>query len=149
MRYFIFLIFYTSTAYSEVFSLREIYLDYKYFHEGSRNPLIDNSGIENRELDQELSLFFNMDLFKYSYFDNQILGLTDRRADSKKKSGFRVVGWNFKVGIKLFKFLDAGYHHFSKHLLDYEYADWRFPVEDSFYLKLYFYKREDSRALIH
>ena len=39
-----------SVCEANIFQVRELYLVHKKFGEGSRNPLIDDNGLENREL---------------------------------------------------------------------------------------------------
>ena len=130
-------------ASTEIFSLQEFYIHYKDFHEGSREPLIDWQ--EGRVLDREMSAVFNIDVMKYGYFNNKILGLMDRRAkggDSK----FRLVGWNYRLGTRVTPWLSFEYEHFSKHIMD-KAPPWKFPVTDSYGIKLYFYRRGDKKSL--
>jgi hypothetical protein len=132
---------------ADVFSLREFYLIHKKFGEGSRNPLIDEEVIENRQIDREVSLHWNVDILKNCYWDNQILSYTDRFKDSQETDQFRLVGWHFQMGLRLTSFIDVGYDHFSKHLLDSKYPQSRFPVEDSMYIRVDFYERDDRGGL--
>ena len=126
---------------ADVFELRELYLLHKKFGDGSRNPLIDDNGLENRELDREVSLIWNMDILEYGYFDNKILSYVDRFKDSGESDQFRLVGWNLQLGIRLTGWLWVEYDHFSKHQLDNE-APGKFPVEDAFGIRVYFYKKD-------
>ncbi len=88
----------SSLSYGDVFSLRDIYMDFHQYGMGSRNPLIDFQG--DRVLDKEVSVYFNTDMFNIFYFDNKILGLVDK-AEDNDDSRFRVVGWNFDIGLRL------------------------------------------------
>jgi hypothetical protein len=146
-RIFIFLIS-TNTLASEFkfFELRETYMNYKQFKEGARNPLIEDAG-QNTELDRELSLFLNTNVLHYMYWDNQVYSLVDRDKETGKTGQFRLVGWNFKYGLRITSFLYAEYEHFSKHLLDAKYSQYRFPVEDSYGVRLYFYQKDKVNSL--
>jgi len=143
MNYIIFSLLLTiSTAsFSDVFQLREFYLLHKKFGDGSRNPLIDDNGLENRELDREVSLIWNMDIFNHAYFDNRILSYVDRFKDSGESDQFRLIGWDFQIGLRLTGWLWVEYDHFSKHQLDNE-APNKYPVEDAFGIRVYFYRKD-------
>lgn len=134
----------TNVLANDYIGLRESYIDYKKFRTGSRNPLIDNSGLIDSEIDQELSIYFNIDILKHFYWDNQIMSYTDRDKESNKTIQFRLVGWNFKLGWKIWDFLHIEYEHLSQHLLDYRNPNNKFPVEDSFGIKLFLYQNDKS-----
>ena len=147
MRYYLVIILLLSTwARADVFEIRDLYLVHKKFGPHSRNPLIDDNGLENRELDREVSLVWNVDVLTHGYFDNQILSYVDRFKDSGQSDQFRIVGWDFKIGVRALGWLWVEYEHFSKHQLD-NRAPGRFPVEDSLGVRLYFYRRDYQPGL--
>jgi hypothetical protein len=124
-----------------MFTLQELSLTGKVFKEGSRDPLIDDAHLENREIGQEVSLNMNIDVAgPYLYWNNHVLSYTDRWTSDHRPGQFRLVGWEFEVGARPFEWLEVGYYHFSKHLLDYEYPT-KFPVLDAGYIKLIIYKK--------
>jgi hypothetical protein len=137
-----------ATANADVFEIRELYLINKNFFEGSRSFYISESDIENRDLDREVSLFWNIDLIDgMFYFDNQLISYTDRNSESGETDQFRFMGWHFKFGARITSFLDVGYAHFSGHLLDAEYPRMKFPVEDSWYVRIDFYEKHDRGGM--
>jgi hypothetical protein len=121
-------------------------LIHRKFFDGSRKPLIDDNGIPNRELDKELTLVWNIDLFRHYYFDNSIISFTDRFEDSGKTDQFRLIGWNFQVGAKLTGWFWIEYHHYSRHHLD-QKAPGKFPVEDALGVRIYFYDRDYKKGV--
>lgn len=146
--FLLFFLPFNGTAHARVLNLREVYLDFKQFGPNPRNPLIDDVGLGNRELDKELSLYLNTDISKYGFFDQHVYSLTDRPTDSEGEYGqFRLIGWNFQLGVRVLPYLSAGYDHFSKHLLDHEDPNKRFPVQDSIFVRLYLYRQVDPPSI--
>jgi len=134
------------------FELKELYLEHHKFNPGGRNPLINKNGL-GKTIDREVSLYFNLGVFKYAFFDNQIYSLVDRNYDQTHSLQFRLIGWKADFGIHLFSFLDIGAHHFSKHQLDHNADNYlgKFPVEDSWFVRINFFidkKIKDSNPSI-
>jgi len=129
-----------STATASPFQLRESWAEYHDYETGSRHLMVDWQ--DGRRLSKEINLHLNTDLMKVGYFDNEIWGLMD-----KKKSGgasrFRVVGWNYRLGIRAISFLDLYYQHTSSHVLD-KKPPFKYPVTDSWGVKLWFYRKDKS-----
>ena len=125
----------------EPLTLRELYITHHTFREGSRNFDYDNAKLENREIGQELTLTFNVDFFDYFFWDNDVISYVDRHKDTQKPSQFRGVQWKFFAGVRPTEFLSFGYAHHSRHMLDSMYVkeinNGRFPVEDSFFVRVY------------
>jgi hypothetical protein len=81
-------------------------------------------------LSEQISVVLNIKLLWKFYWWNRVHG-------ESSDAQFRGVGWEFRLGVRPFKFIDVGYRHHSRHRLD-ESLPYRFPVEDSLYLRLYF-----------
>lgn len=139
-----FLVAVTTLAWSgfagaQVFQARDLDLVWKRYDKDSRHPMLQLSGLDGREVDQEVSLFWNIDLFnRWLYFDNQILGLTDRpQVDPGPVGQFRVVGWNAFLGVRMFDNVWFEREHTSLHILDHQ-SPQRFPAVDSWNIKVKF-----------
>jgi len=131
-----------------IVSLREVSVDYKRFFPKGRDPLITGNGLLNRELGNEVNVHINSDFMSYFYWDNMVHSLTDRDATTHTGGQFRVVGWNFKLGMRVSRFINIQYEHFSKHTLDHSYAYDSFPVQDSVGVKLYLYGGPKKEGLV-
>ena len=146
----ILLLFLSSTSYAgdyslDGFELREVSLNYRSYFGGGNDPVLNSSGLPDRELDKKLDITINMDVLRYLYWDNQINSTTDK--DINSGSGqFRVIGWEYRIGIRIFSSLEFGLYHHSQHILDHQGVG-HFPVEDALQLKLYIYKRGQSEGL--
>ena len=126
------------------FELRELYLTAKHFKSGSRVFDYDNAMLENREVGMEIDLDFNVNILKYGYWNNHVWSIVDRWEDTQKMGWFRNVGWNWRLGVRPCPWLEVGWWHFSKHMLDAQYSshvnDGKFPVEDSIEVRLWLYR---------
>ena len=135
------LIVFSSIVHADAFELKEVSLNYRDFLPGTYYPLITNNGIPNRALDKELLLNLNSDLWKYGYWNNTVHTMTDKDATTGATGQFRLVGWEFRVGAKVFDCLDVGYYHHSQHLMDAS-LPYHFPTEDAVEIKIYLYSAE-------
>lgn len=140
----IFLLFFSYiTNADETIKLEEIKISYKGYFDGTYEPLINQNGMGNRNLAKELSLYVDNTLFKYGYFNNQVLSYTDKDAIMGDGERFRLVGWSFELGVHLWSSqtngVDIYYNHFSKHYLDYQ-SPYRYPVSNSIGINIYLYK---------
>ena len=98
----------------------ELSVQYKSYHPSARNPLFTDSTPK-----EGINLVMNTDmLFGTAFWDNTIHTTTD-------DSQYRHIGWQFKLGTRIFSFLTVEYQHHSQHLLDTSYPHMKFPVEDS------------------
>lgn len=111
----------------------EVSIQTIFFKDGGHDPLITDNGLPNRGLDKAFNLNLNINLSSFLYFDNQIVSRTDSVNSSFGQ--FRMVGWNYRAGIRPFDFLEIGIWHFSKHVLDHS-LPYHFPVEDGIEIKL-------------
>lgn len=112
---------------------KETSLEVKQFLPGGRDPLLTDGEKPNKEFDAN----FNTDVLKYGYWNNRIWGLEDQ-------GQFRAVGWNWSLGVRLSRYLDVGYEHFSRHMLDRDTPpSWGgYPLSDSVNIKVYLYRRD-------
>ena len=129
----------------KLFEVNEINLEHKIFLPGSRYPLITNNGLGNN-LEKELNLNLNIDVLKYGYFNNHIHSMTDI-SPGANYGQFRLIGWNFHIGIRLTNFLNIEYEHFSQHLLDAQFP-YDFPLQNSVNIKLFLYKKEKCKECL-
>lgn len=121
--------------------LQDVYANYKQFLPGGRDPLITENGLPGRLMDKELNLHVDMDVLKYGYWHNMVHSMTDE--DVNGHGQFRLVGWNFQLGVHLGSYLDVQYEHFSQHLLDAS-LPYGFPVQDSIGIVLHLYRGPSS-----
>jgi hypothetical protein len=135
----------TSQAW-DIFELREVTIDYKSIEFGSTDPVFQSSGLQNREPDKYLGVNINLDIFHYFYMNNLVHGTSDSPTDKSGNGQFRIIGWQYELGLHFTEFLDLTYGHHSQHLLDYQGTN-HFPVENyiGFRLKLFQSHKESGR----
>jgi hypothetical protein len=114
--------------------LDSLKFEYKKFHESARDPLF--LGTRPKE---ELNLRMDMDVLSYR---DVSFGWRNKVHSMTSPSQYYVVGWNFQLGVYT-KWVEAGYEHFSRHLLDHTYQHQKFPVLDSVFVNLILYRRDD------
>lgn len=140
----IFFLAYTNVYAADIFSLEEISLDYIKF-QGARDYPI--SLLEGQQLTDFVDLNINIDVLKYFYFNNKI-----HSAESSTDgdiSQFRVVGWEYRIGVRLLSFLDVGLYHYSEHVLDNNYPiSLGSPEMTGIELRIYFYKKHKHDSLL-
>lgn len=127
--------------------LRDAYIDYHQFLPGGSDPLITQNGLPDRALDRELDLHLDVDFLKFGYFNNMVHSMTDQGADGSMGS-FRVVGWNWRLGVRVTPFLDLWIDHYSQHLLDTTYAYGHFPLQDSVGFTVRFFDIDQSKSAL-
>jgi hypothetical protein len=91
---------------------------------------------------KQIDLNVNADILTYGFWENRVHSMTDETVDGPGQ--FRVVGWNYRIGVHVSKYLDVYYEHFSRHLLDTTYPT-AFPVQDSFGIKLRIFELNSPR----
>lgn len=129
----------------KIWELDELKFTYRSFFEGGRDPLITDNGLPNRALGKELNLTMNTSLFKYGYFNNTIHSMTDEIKGTGGSGQFRMVGWEFGLGVDFSKIskhtpFSVGYYHYSQHALDHTYP-WAFPVKDAIEVNIYLFRK--------
>lgn len=107
--------------------IRDLSLEYRQFQEGSiLHELPDQFAARG-----ELNLDLDMRLVGPLFWRNRVHSLIDQ-------SQFRLIGWNFVLGWEVTDWLELNWEHFSRHLLDAQYPNRHFPVEDSLGLRIRF-----------
>lgn len=122
--------------------MNEVFLSYRQYLPGSSDPLINDNSLPNRLMDKGIDLSVNLNLFRYLYWENTVVSLTDKGANGENGQ-FRLVGWNYRLGVNLTDYLQVGYYHFSKHLLDTTVPfSSGFPVQDAVEVKINLFRRD-------
>lgn len=121
----------------DIIKLDELSVDYKHFKDGGRDPLFYDS-----KKKEYLGLNINTDFAKIFYWDNIVHSATDQYQ-------FHLIGWNFKLGARVTKFLSLQMEHHSQHILDATYPYMAYPVEDNVGIRLYLYGTAKRPALIN
>lgn len=121
----------------ELIEMQDVYVNYKQFLPGGRDPLITGNGIPGQLMDRELNLHMDMDVLRVGYWHNMVHSMTAKDKDGGGQ--FRVVGWNTQVGVHLCTYLDVQYEHYSQHMLDGTLPN-GFPVQDSVGIVLHLYR---------
>jgi hypothetical protein len=121
-----------------VVDLKELNFSYRQFLPGGSDPLITDNGLPNRTLGQGIDLNVNLKLAEYFYWDNKIVTMTDQDSVTGS-SQFRMVGWNFRLGLNVTENVQIGYWHFSEHVLDYT-AVFPYPRQDAVEIKVIIYR---------
>lgn len=147
----IILLFVLSTVMSraDAFELQEISLEYKRFADGSYDPLINTNGLRDRTLDTELNLRLNVDMLDgILFFDNLVHSQTDRVASTGDRGQYRLIGWNYKFGVRITPSFHIQLDHYSRHLLDTQYIYGTYPKEDSIGFIFYVYGGPKGKGLL-
>lgn len=132
-------------AKADALELEDINLQYKTFWDGGRDSDITDNGL-GHFMDKELNLQMNFNVFEYFYWDNTIHSMTDRAPNGDTQ--FRLVGWNYRLGLHITDYIDFGYNHFSKHFLDYQGPN-GFPLENSWELNIHLFRKHNpGRGLL-
>lgn len=113
----------------KLLDFQEASLNYKKFL-GARHWLVTSP-------QNELNLTLNTNFLHFLFWNNRVHSITD-------EANFAYVGWNYFLGIRVTRFLDVQYEHFSAHLLDGRSRDGWYPVEDSIGFKLFLYRDKSS-----
>ena len=104
------------------FELTNLSLVYQRFDPSNRIP--DLSGFIAKE---GLNLEIDTNLFWRVYWGSRVVSFTD-------DGGYKLVGLNMHIGVRVLPSLSIEYEHFSKHMLDHTDANYpagKFPVQDS------------------
>lgn len=110
-------------------------IEYQYFHKSARF-----AEMPNHTAKEGLGVRFNVKLVGPLYWNNRIHALTD-------SGQYRLVGWNFEVGLHPLFWIDDPYarglqffyNHHSQHLLEDKHPEMKFPVNDSLGLRWVIY----------
>lgn len=133
----------TSSA-DDFIDLNEVSLNYGVYNGARTYPI---SLLPGHELTNTLDVNINMAILKYGYFTNRIHSAMDS-ADGGP-SQFRVVGWEYRLGVHVSPYLDIGMYHYSEHILDTEYPlPSGYPQATAVELKIYLYKKNKADSLI-
>lgn len=103
--------------------LRELSLTYHHFQSYSTFPELGG-----RNADQGLNLGMNIDIAGPVFWDNTVHYMT-----SGNDSIY--VGWNYRLGMRVFKHLDLGFEHFSQHMIGQPEIPPHFPLYDSIFVE--------------
>ena len=110
--------------------LDEATVDYARFQDGARIPELTYTDVPKERLDVGL----NMSFLRWGYLNNTIHSLTST-------AQFRLISWEYQVGVHLGDVADVYAEHRSEHLLD-EQGPSRFPTQNAVGIKIYLYRRE-------
>lgn len=110
----------------------------------NRDPQLPD--LECQDWKGRVSAQFDLGILKYGFWRNDVHA---EGTDAK----FMSVGWHWELGAKLGKQIELIYEHHSRHTMDTEQPySWipgqtyveqnRYPVEDSFGVRIIFYKRK-------
>lgn len=115
----------------KLLELKSVYLDYMHYTYAVE-PFITPMAPTNR-----LDLNVNIELLnRILFMDNIVHSETD-------KNQYALIGWNYRVGVRLGNYVDLYFAHESLHLLDRT-----LPVGPSSYdalgMRIYFYRRRDQ-----
>lgn len=132
---------YTTPVKADTIRLTDAYMDYKQFLPNGFSPYMPSSSDLNKEID----LHVNTEIFRYGYWNNQVWSLWDQ-------GQVRWFGWEYEVGVHATSFIDIFYNHFSRHEADKDnrfhslYQE-KYPVEDSIGIRFYFYRDSEHKGI--
>lgn len=105
------LLFMGLTAHADdIVMLDKVDIEYFSYSSGSTDPLISYDGV-SKGLGNSLNLKLDTTILSYLYLNSRVLGESDN-------SQYRSIGLEMALGARLTSWLDLGYYHFSRHLLD-------------------------------
>lgn len=107
-------------------STKELFLEHQSFN--ARGRIAELSHYKPRT---STAIGMNLTILGPVYWKNYIHG-------HSTSAQFRLVGWKSELGVRLFNIVELAYHHHSQHILDDKHKHMKFPVEDSFVVRVYF-----------
>lgn len=121
--------------------VQKVSLEYRSLSEGSRYPLItDNALLPNRKVDKELVLNLNSYIYQYFYWNNRVITYTDK-PETGGSGQFRTVAWEYKLGFRVFSWLNLEMKHRSEHTLETQHQS-AYPVQDSIGVEIFLLGKE-------
>lgn len=105
-------------------TITDLSIDYARIAGGGR--FLESPSLPFRE---RIALNLGVDFTDWLYMRHKIHGATTKKQ-------FHWVGWQFDIGTRPFKWLELGFRHHSQHTLDGPSPGYRFPVEDSIFVRL-------------
>lgn len=124
--------------------VQEVNVEYKQFLDGSRDAIVSQDGLGNL-IDKEVNLNINFDISEYFYWNNMIHSIVDSNGVSGGQ--FRLIGWNFRVGLRLTNYFDIEWEHFSQHLLD-VISPFPNPTQNSINIRIYLYRKNPNENIL-
>jgi len=121
---------------ADLVELNEVSIQYKNFVSDGRDLLV------YPEVHREaLSLNVNTNFLSVLFWNNSIHTITT-------EAQYRSVGLESRLGVRISRYLEVSYYHFSQHLLDRASATLpRFPVSDAVEVKLIIYGGQNQRSI--
>ena len=110
------------------FKVDEMYIEYRKY-QTLRDPYYPPE--KDNEWDWTSEFHWKVSTFKRLYWDNNFQIRMDQ-------SQIRHGGWEYYLGVKTFDWLDIIKYHHSQHCFECENDKRRFPVEDSYGVRVYF-----------
>ena len=123
------------------YELKEVYIDYRHQTSVGYDPVLQLTGDNNISLNNKLDLHINSKLFEVFYWENMLNSTSDQ-------GQFRVIGWEYALGVQVFPWLRAGWYHHSQHLLD-KFNVQHFPLENAIQIQIWLYQNNKPLALIN
>ena len=132
---FVELCFLSCTARAESFRILEadeISIDYLKIADYRHGYYVDDMERFNHGANFNL----NLRLCKYAFVENRLHFLGT-------ESQIRAVGWEYRAGFDIGKYLQVFHYHHSQHILEREAANegYRFPLENMYGVRLFFHRR--------
>lgn len=131
---------------NDFIQLQEVKIGFMNFFPGGRDAMINNNGLTDKEPAQQLDLNINTNIYKWGYFNSLVHSLTDRDTITGA-SQFRLVGLNLELGVRINKYIDVFYWHYSSHLLDTKYYWGGYPLLDSVGVHIYLYRKNEQGSI--
>jgi hypothetical protein len=101
----------------EIITLDKLNIEYLRYSPEGVDPFLTYDGLPNKALGYGLNLKMETTILSYLYWNSTVLSETDE--DLATGWGqYRTIGLEMQVGIRLTQWLDVGYYHLSRHLMD-------------------------------
>lgn len=109
-------------------SVEEMYVEYKKY-EAYRNPYYPP---DKSDWTHKAEFHWTVNIGNRLYWKNNFHISMDQTPQ------VRHGGWEYYLGMKIFSWLDAVKYHHSEHVFEDKFKDKKFPVEDSYGVRVYF-----------
>lgn len=129
----------TANAGNFPFELQDVYIDYRHETTVGYDPVLQALNDPNTTINNHLDLHIDLNVLRGLYWNNMVNTTSDQ-------SQFKVIGWEYGLGARLFPCLELGYYHHSQHWLDSNDTQ-HFPLENAIQVKLIFYNKDQKETL--
>lgn len=129
----------------DIISLDAVDVTYQRFNEDGIEPMITYDGL-NRKLGSSLGLQLDTTVFSYFYANFNVASMRDYYPEGDYGQ-YRTIGLQARLGMRLTEWLDIGYYHYSRHLMDTPEPDGQsYQQTDALEITIHLYKNHKEHS---